>query len=433
MSDFKHKIQQLVGLPPSDDDVPLQVVGVNITGSGADRTTNKLLEAFAKPYFSIGSADAMVKTSQDLQRTLANYGIFSDVNFSFDFVGSSLGVPQVQANIGLPAVKKFLAQTGTNFGNGEGYGYLKGTSKNYFGFGEIISLDTHMGTRTKQSHLFTVSVPGALIDMPLDWKCEGLGYLSSKVADWAFHRQQVQGVTLRVVSPTHSFGVDAVLRTLYSTSPKTLRSPTFCAQAGNAVKMSAFYNYVRDTRDDRFLPSRGSLVELHHEVSGGDHPAIKVHANLATGGRWGPLSWTTRSRLGFLKALYGQSHLMDRFYMGGPTDVRSFAMNCAGPHEGPVSVGGEVLAAAGLSVYAPVPRVKSENLKLHAFLNAGSLSLWRPGVLQTMLQPVVSSGFGVLYKHPMARFEVNLGMPLVASQGDGLIKGLQLGVGFEFL
>ena len=48
-------------------------------------------------------------------------------------------------------------------------------------------------------------------------------------------------------------------------------------------------------------------------------------------------------------------------------------------------------------------------------------------------QPSISAGLGLVYKFDPIRVEVNLGVPLVASKGDGTRKGVQVGVGLEFL
>jgi outer membrane protein insertion porin family len=48
-------------------------------------------------------------------------------------------------------------------------------------------------------------------------------------------------------------------------------------------------------------------------------------------------------------------------------------------------------------------------------------------------EPVVSAGFGLMYKHSIVRAELNVGMPIAAHKGDGVRKGLQIGLGLHFL
>lgn len=48
-------------------------------------------------------------------------------------------------------------------------------------------------------------------------------------------------------------------------------------------------------------------------------------------------------------------------------------------------------------------------------------------------QPSVSAGVGLIYRFDPIRVEVNFGVPLLASKSDGVRKGVQVGMGIEFL
>lgn len=55
-------------------------------------------------------------------------------------------------------------------------------------------------------------------------------------------------------------------------------------------------------------------------------------------------------------------------------------------------------------------------------------------IIKTALtQPSLSAGIGLVYKLDPVRVEVNFGLPLVVSKGDGSRKGIQVGVGLDFL
>lgn len=55
-------------------------------------------------------------------------------------------------------------------------------------------------------------------------------------------------------------------------------------------------------------------------------------------------------------------------------------------------------------------------------------------IIKTALtQPSISAGIGLVYKLDPVRVEVNFGLPLVVSKGDGSRKGIQVGVGLDFL
>jgi len=45
----------------------------------------------------------------------------------------------------------------------------------------------------------------------------------------------------------------------------------------------------------------------------------------------------------------------------------------------------------------------------------------------------VGIGLGVLYRTPIGRVELNFGMPITIRQGDWARKGLQFGIGIDFM
>lgn len=164
-----------------------------------------------------------------------------------------------------------------------------------------------------------------------------------------------------------------------------------------------------------------------------------------------------------------QSRTNDRFTLGGPTDVRGFRLAGLGPRDGGDSVGGDVYAAGGASLYLPFLRVgKDVPLRLQLFVNGGRLvglqDLRRSGssgsekegdeksqstgamtaadVRQSVVGavkelgnelPSVAAGVGVVYAMSEARFEMNFSLPLVVRKGEEAWKGLGFGVGISFL
>ena len=54
-------------------------------------------------------------------------------------------------------------------------------------------------------------------------------------------------------------------------------------------------------------------------------------------------------------------------------------------------------------------------------------------VLDSLSRPSISVGLGLIYRFNPVRVEVNFGVPLVASKSDASRKGVQVGMGLEFL
>jgi outer membrane protein insertion porin family len=150
-----------------------------------------------------------------------------------------------------------------------------------------------------------------------------------------------------------------------------------------------------------------------------------------------------------------QSRINDRFQLGGPTDVRGFRLSGLGPREGQDALGGDVYAAGGASLLFPLPRLGKETpLRFQTFINAGRLLALKDtrqdkeqpmgsnDVQSSFAQavndlsnglPSTAAGFGLVYAHPAARFEVNFSLPLVMRKGEEGRKGLSFGVGLSFL
>lgn len=436
LSDRERQLQALkeyvISLAGNDANGKVEFVGVNVEGTGAEKTQHRLLKAHALPLLAATTVDEVVAAANNVQTSLNSLDIYEDVMLSID----SPRPGQLTALINLPSAKRFLARTGTSFGNGEGSGYIRGTVKNYFGLGEIFTVDTSVGTRTKSATLLQVSAPLAGI-LPLQWRAELLGYGAEKAVDWASHKEQVRGATVRLSSPQHTFGLDYVLRSLYAS--KARPSATIRSQAGHATKLSAFYNWNFDTRNNAFLPTSGRLIKVSNEVAAGDYPYLKTCVDYVQGfGISDKLSMSVSGRCGGLIPLNGESHITDRFFQGGPLDVRGFRINRLGRSDSGDAVGGDSVLAGGLSLYAPVPRVSSPNLKLHAFINGGTVQPYDQGILRTFSNiistpPSLATGFGLLYAHPAARFELNLTFPLLSHVGEQSHKGLQFGVGLSFL
>lgn len=105
------------------------------------------------------------------------------------------------------------------------------------------------------------------------------------------------------------------------------------------------------------------------------------------------------------------------------------------------SLGGNITYSVGASLFTPLPFKPDWPLKVHTFLNVGSLaSLPLPSssrspkeTLSELARPSVSVGTGLVYEFNPIRVELGFTLPLVARQGEGVSKGWALGMGMEFL
>jgi outer membrane protein insertion porin family len=280
---------------------------------------------------------------------------------------------------------------------------------------------------------------------------------------WASHEEVLKGGNSTLTYLTkgghkHEFGYSSIWRQVTGLAEKA--SPTVRADAGDSFKSSLTHTWVNDKRDYPLLPSRGYIMKTVSELAGvgplrGDVAFFKAQAESQVALPFGDtgITFTAGLRGGLLYplALGGtrtlqNSRINDRFQLGGPTDVRGFRLSGLGPHDGSDAVGGDVFAAGGASLLMPIPKVgKATPLRLQAFVNGGRLlSLQGDGadVADNMKKtisslrdglPSCAAGLGLVYAHPIARFEINFSLPLVTRAAEQSRKGLSFGVGVEFL
>ena len=173
------------------------------------------------------------------------------------------------------------------------------------------------------------------------------------------------------------------------------------------------------------------------------------------------------------------SRINDRFRLGGPTDIRGFRLAGLGPRDGHDALGGDMFYAASANLFLPLPRVHPERpIRFQLFVNGGRLLALKANssaaedvaekpsaappssspssslpthpqssesatstsslVRETASSlfdglPSTAAGVGLVYAHPVARFELNFSLPLAVRRGEQGRKGLSFGVGMSFL
>lgn len=370
---------------------------------------------------------------------------------------------------------RYLIKTGTDLGNVEGSAYANVLLRNVFGGAESLNVNASLGTRTRSAYSVTFDTP-VLSNPDLRWEVGGLA--SSTLKSWASHEEVLKGAGTKLKWLTagghrHEFAYSGNWRQVTGLAQNA--SPTVREDAGDSFKSSISHTWVNDTRNVPLLPSRGYLLKTVAELAGfgplrGDVSFGKVELDtqgaipIPIPGIKGDsgVSFTAGFRAGLLYPLTlaggevpVQSRINDRFQLGGPTDVRGFRLSGLGPHDGPDAVGGDVYAAGSANLYFPFPRVgASSPLRFQAFINGGRLLALKDAskksdgsmdgrevaqsVRSTMAEmanglPSLAAGFGVVYAHPVARFELNFSLPLVLRKGEEGRKGLSFGVGINFL
>jgi outer membrane protein insertion porin family len=334
-----------------------------------------------------------------------------------------------------------------------------------FGGAETLNAHGSLGTRTRSAYSLAFDTP--ILSNP-DLKLQVNGFASSTLKSWASHEEVLKGGNSKLLWTSrtghqHEFGYSGIWRQVTSLAEKA--SPTVRADAGDSFKSSITHTWTNDKRDYPLLPNSGYLMKTVSELAGwsalrGDVAFFKSEAESQVALPFGDtgITFTAGLRGGLIYplALPGQnqpqaSRINDRFTLGGPNNVRGFRLAGLGPRDGSDSVGGDVYAAGGASLLFPIPRVGKETpLRFQAFINGGRLlalksqsrergSSGAQGSLKKTLSsltdelPSTAAGVGLVYAHPIARFEINFSLPLVMRAKEESRKGLSFGVGVEFL
>lgn len=356
-------------------------------------------------------------------------------------------------------------KTSSDVGNGEGSVSVQGRLRNLFGGGERLEGSYEKGTRTK-------TALNAVLSTPVAASANHVARLAvfnmeRDKSYYASHSESVTGLKAsfeaanRAKGVTNEWAWELVWRRLGSMTGNA--SVPVRKARGDDVKSSLIHTLVHDSRDDVFLGTEGwfgrSITELASRWLGGERDHVRWEGevsisrkmpedlprrvlglnNNVVGGddAMQGSGYSLGARSGFILSR-GPTHLSDLFHLGGPTSLRMFSPNSLGPKAARDALGGWSFYSVGGSIFAPIPRKAHWPLKVHSWVNAGQIvgghANGRGASLSAAAtQPSSSAGVGLAYTQGALRVELNAGMPLTSRRGDGLRKGVQFGIGVDFL
>lgn len=255
-------------------------------------------------------------------------------------------------------------------------------------------------------------------------------------------RQEVKsfstGFLLQKGPGRHEFKYLVELRRLFDVQSGA--SHVIRDQAGKSVKSSMIHTWNLSNRDSPVFPTRGHLIRITNELAGvgGDARFFKTEMTLQNNWTKNIFTLTKTLKLGITIGNKSAVPLFDRFQMGGPTSIRGFPVNSLGPRQFNDSIGGTSLIETGLQLSFPIVKSAANFARAHLFLNAGILSdkqIFTSEISsRNDLNPNVSVGGGLMFKMAeSARLELNFSVPILQQKGVESNRGLQVGIGMEFL
>eukprot|EP00096_Caligus_rogercresseyi_P010953 TRINITY_DN4150_c0_g1_i1.p1 TRINITY_DN4150_c0_g1~~TRINITY_DN4150_c0_g1_i1.p1 ORF type:complete len:449 (+),score=101.88 TRINITY_DN4150_c0_g1_i1:39-1349(+) len=417
--------------------VPAAVTKVFI--DGVERTKEDILRDRVKHVFKARSFEEVILAAQDARIRLHTLGCFSEVLVQIDT--SKEGGPQdYEITFKIKELGRIKGIINTLFGNQQGS--LQGglVFPNIWGRGERLSVDytrgfreyiTFNGTLTKPL-IHNAAVGASVFQQMATYPGSGFKETNRGIAtDLTFMTgpQMVHNVSYE--------GVWRDLRVSGKDSAFAVRE-----HSGHTFKSSVKHIFTVDKRDDHIFPTMGSYFRANQEFAGlgGNIGFFKGEVELETNV---PLiqdlvlSMTLNG--GTLKPYQNSEKnitIADKFFIGGPMNIRGFEQRGLGHHIDGNSVGCSSFWASGLHLFHPLPFGRGgfgDLFRLHGFINAGN-ALNKVSAETLFRDTRYSYGCGLAFKlGGMARIELNYCVPISASKGDKLAPGFQFGVGVNFL
>ncbi|KAJ3146274.1 hypothetical protein HDU86_000490 [Geranomyces michiganensis] len=481
-TNFRQKeARRLTDLITSSQSRPLQVHSIRI--DGVTHTRPALVEQLVAPILQSETLGDVIAESREACQRLNRLGVFRDVGVTLDTPprgaeASALAAGKELVDVVLTVQEgpRFYARTGADFSNYDTTTNITTKISNALGGGEYLEANASYAVQpsvalnesaaafaSETGSYFQILASKPLLPTPRfrranradpEARVEVAAYNTNRNAQLHMsHDEQIKGLAVRYKTAepyygNHEFAYDVAWRHLHNIAPDA--SWSIRKDAGHSLKSALSHSFTRDHRDDPMLPTRGTYVRVREEIAGlgGDVHFAKGEAEgqyIRNLGHGFTLSSTIRA--GLLMPLPNATkpiRVNDRFVLGGPNSIRGFAQSGVGPADKKNSLGGNAYWAAGMSLFAPLPRLADKPIKAHLFANAGSLLPSAPATTTTALPttpslstlfnaPSVSAGLGLAVRFSILRLELNYCLPLVAAVGDRTAGGLQFGVGVSYM
>mgnify|MGYP001171286588 FL=1 len=390
---------------------------------------------------------------------LVDLGKVNQMPFTF----SKNKVVIIEPELSFVPLKKFAAKTGSKVGNGEGDGYIQLQLRNFLKNGENLVVDVEKGTKTKSNVMVQLSRPLNI------WNKVSLTFLQNKRAWGDFLMYDMNNAKLEwsynfKFLPTSLSSLESLKRSPWNFNLSFDYAKIGLHQQNNNVfklpfsiikefkpydRLQLQLNLVKDNRDSKVTPHVGTL--LKSTIQANYIPSSQKYwesvqfeyqnaQSVPVSDRL--LTFISSFKIGSILQYNDERDLpiLEKFQKGGPNDVRLFNTMGLGPkteeimnknnvkNKG-VSLGGTGHVSYGVSALYPFKKDSSFNWLV--FLNGGHLTNDVRNLFNT--GHTLSCGMGISFVHPVARFELNFGVPLMSYDSDYSRGKVQYGLGMSFL
>jgi len=425
---------------------------VNVDGLGRtkDYVTAKIIERV----FKSTNVHQLIQNATISREQLLLLGL-KNVNFEIDTAkGPGVTDYDYDLKFNIRESKRLQGGVFTTFGNrNDGKLTVQLISPNVLGAGERAAVGYERGYDKRDSSIYLE------LNKPLaPWsfnapKVSVTTYQTQQAVKVSSFDQTDRGVDVDFYynitkNFTHKLSLQNVWRQI---SPADRETPIKVREeAGHSLKSSLKSVITFDNRNDKVFCNRGSLIRLIQEYAGmyGNVGFYKQEIELNHYQRLPYLNsivLQTSFNTGFLKKLENRVVCInDKFFLGGPLNLRGFQHFGIGPQNRKRPLGGTSMWLSGLHLYFPLPLIKAswKNLfRVHAFVNAGNIvetndnvNIYDYKMLNALTNNIrVSYGAGFIMKlGDSAKIELNYVLPFKSQDSDLIDDGIQFGIGFSF-
>eukprot|EP00735_Rhodelphis_limneticus_P015349 TRINITY_DN957_c0_g1::TRINITY_DN957_c0_g1_i1::g.16003::m.16003 TRINITY_DN957_c0_g1::TRINITY_DN957_c0_g1_i1::g.16003 ORF type:complete len:452 (+),score=122.42,sp/Q10478/SAM50_SCHPO/25.06/5e-28,Bac_surface_Ag/PF01103.18/1.9e-43,DUF2422/PF10337.4/0.071 TRINITY_DN957_c0_g1_i1:48-1358(+) len=433
MENFAEAVNQL----------PLDVTQVTVIGSQRTRSS-----AILKYFGNVegkrtveGLTDQLSEAAHRLKLT----NCFKGINIQLD---SSPVDAKASPDIPVPtAIKVFVAEHGIASPlklslftqSGEYTAAAEGGLRNVFGGLESVNVTGSVGNETSTAVRIALKKPafiGSSVDLNTAVMRENNSYLQTSNLI-----EEVRGFVGSLAGDSHTLGYEFTDNTIAKFGADA--SETIKQEKGRFTRSAVSYTYNYDDRDHPFISSEGKYFRSTVQVAGlgGDSKYVKhqMHSGVVLPLLPGLMFLKFNLSTGVLHNFGSGSRFSDRFFLGGPNDMRGFSLKGVGPHAGKDALGGDGFAHASgaLETAVPLGLLAQLQMRFHLFAHAGAVmkasDMWvharTARDAQKFAEPFrVSAGAGFVFPLPIGALEINYCKVVKSLDGDRTAPGVQVGL-----
>ncbi|MCX7816213.1 MAG: outer membrane protein assembly factor BamA [Syntrophales bacterium] len=381
---------------------------INITGN--TKTRDKVIRRM----LSVVEGDLYNSTKlKESYRNLERLHYFEEIDFQ---TARGLEPMQTDLNIRVKEKPTGILSIGAGYSAQQRAMFMAQIAQqNLFGRGQTLSLKATLGSVSKYYELSFIEP--WLFDIPL-W---------SKFDLWnSYYYYDTYDVYPRGFSVTLSYPLweriyGSISYSFYSATVKNIQqnaSKYIKEQEGTSTTSSAELGLTRNTTDDVFFPSKGSINSISWLHAGGVLGGTNEFDKYIVKSSWYfslPLDcvFNIRGKIGYLQGHEGKRiPVYEKFYVGGITSIRGLRyVGPKDPETGDV-IGGETMMVYNAELIFPL--VKNAGLKGVVFFDTGNA--WEKGYHFDDMRK--TAGIGVRWYSPIGPLRLEWGYVLDRKEGE---------------